>query len=875
MLSACLLSGLVLQASSIILYRGGPIAGSDTRYWSCEDTTLDKERAQRSYGQGMLLRMSPSQRTLLRFADLRRAFGPEKRVVNAKLVLTTEQVAKPGRIKLYRFGAPWNEGGGTGEPQAAPPQWSTTWDHQFFDERGRTRRWNQGGANFMAQTPSAEADVVVGQREIVADGLQADAQLFYERPYDNDGWVIEFDGDCAVNSAENREFGPRLEVQLETAPAKGGADLSVAYITRTPEYERYDNRGDAYVRATVGGHESGVMMKPGGEDTRKWPAKGEEVTYTAYVKNVGNAPAAGFGYQWSANFEPAHTGTHSGTIAPGETLPVTFKNTFQEWHHDHRNQPVSLKITPSAADALAANDFLEIQAAALNIGIWVDEGFYRKFAEKPNASGSSSFEDWIQWQFRIWNEVFMRHSHFSFAPDGSRESVRAGRITIVPTGTLKGGAHIPNDTPSMIYDGEWGFDSSFGDATGYIEAVRNQADRALIHEMSHQIGLIDLYQMNIDASLPDGSRGKVRLRHDDRVITRGWIDQFGGLMGGGETRDETLIPDRLPMPLGDTNSLVYLSPLFRPTDLYSLTDVFALNANLGFRRGFYGEFLYSMPATNLVRVTDRNGEAIPEGTLQFYQTINGEVRDGPPTFELPFKSGSATLLNRQTGLAAPFKTLTGHTLKPNPFGRLDVVGSNGVFLVRLDQHGQTEWAWLKAWQLTDAYARGNKNVYVHELRFNVTHRPLKPLDWALKKTAVDKANSSGANIANLLDGDPKTFYEAGGEVGDWVEVDIGRDRPIGEIRLVMTSDHNAFWRQFEIMLYGTGQTLAEAKKYAYEGNWPSAISQDRDISKADADVRSVAYRARPQTARFIRIINRSGGRGKLAGIEVRETEAEP
>jgi hypothetical protein len=191
-------------------------------------------------------------------------------------------------------------------------------------------------------------------------------------------------------------------------------------------------------------------------------------------------------------------------------------------------------------------------------------------------------------------------------------------------------------------------------------------------------------------------------------------------------------------------------------------------------------------------------------------------------------------------------------------------------LVKLNYAGQTEYAWLKAWQLFDMFARGNKTVVTHELRFNVTHRPLLPQDWALRKTAIDSANSDGANIAALIDGDQSTLYRGGDKVGDWIEIDIGRDRPIGEIKLIAGPDAKSFWKQFDVMVYGTGQTVAMARQFASEGDWHYAATMQKDVA-ADGTV-SVAYRAMPQTIRFIRIVNKSGGSGAIAGIEVRETE---
>jgi hypothetical protein len=867
-----LLAALSLFPTDFLtLYRGSTIGGSDTRYWSCEDITIDREHALRSNGQGLLLSVGPGKRALLRFGDLQRAVGPGKRVTSAKLVLEPVGFMKPGQVKLYRFNARWNEGAGMGEPTQQPPEGATTWAFQWFRSKGAPWAWKDGGAAFMAGEASAVADVTPGSKEITFEGLANDLQGFVDRWYENNGWAIECSVDGSFNSAQGGEAGPRLLIETVDSNITDGPDLSVTCITRTPEYERYDNRGHAYARMSVGGHESGVMMNPGKADTKKWPSDGEEVTYTAFVKNVGNAPSTGATYTWSSDLKSVADG-RLDSIAPGETKQVTFKTKFRNDHTDHRNQPISLHLKPNGSDACAANDFLEVQACALNIGIWVDEAFYKSFSEKVNGSGTHAFEDWIQWQVRIWNDVFMRHSRFSFAQDGCRESIRVGRITIVPNGTLKGGAHLPNDEPSLIYDGEWGFDSSFGNAAGYIAAVRNVADRALIHEMSHQIGLIDLYWMNVDPSMPDGSKGKVRLRTGDHVLTRGCFDPFGGLMGGGDTRNDTLVHSALPIAQEALDTPLYRSSIFQPTDLYSMTDIAGLSKSIGFRRGYFGDFMYAMPGSVIVRATTRDSSPIKDGKLRFFQMRNGEIADGAPDFELTLKDGIAALPNRPTGLDAPFTTLTGFTLRPNPFGRIDVVGTNGVFLVELERGNQTEWSWLKAWQIVDASARGNKNIYVHELRFNVSQRPLKDGDWALKKTALDKGNSSGSNLANLLDGKVDTLYEASGGIGDWVEIDIGRDRPIGEVKLIMNGDANSFWKQFDILQYGTGQTVSQARIFASERDWQSASSQRSDIDPLNPSVRSVAYRGGPQTVRFIRIVNRSGGMGKLAGIEIREVE---
>ncbi|MDQ2987155.1 MAG: hypothetical protein M3R13_10640 [Armatimonadota bacterium] len=858
MLTALLTLALA-QNAPITLYRGSDIAGSDTKYWSVEDTQIDKSDPVRSSGQGLVLFLGKDKRAFLRFGDLRRALGPNKRIVSAKLILTPAYITSGGNLTLHRFGTSWHESAGTGNIQPTTPAWSTSWNFRHFGERRAAIRWRDGGSEFLAATPSAQQQVEITSDSVVLDGLAADVQSFYDKWYDNNGWALQFSGDGGFNSAEGRQSGPRLELVTENVASRAGADLSVTYIERTPEYKRYDNRG-AYVPNGESG--MGVLVKPGEADTKKWPSDGEAVTYTAHIKNVGSEPASGFTFEWSETFALANSGDSAVALAPGQETTVALQTKFKNDQRDHRTMPVSIRIKPKGDDALAANDFLEIQANALNIGIYLDQAYYAEFSKQTNTVGSHSFEDWIQWQFRIWNDVFLKHSRFSFAEDGGLERMRVGRITIVPTGSI--GEVFPAGEPNLVYDGEWGF----GDISG-IGTNRTRADRDLLYGLSHRVGLIALETMSVPPSNAQGEGGRVRLQVNGRTPTRGSVDPYPGLMGGGDTRNELLIPAQIAVPNTPTRHVVYTSPLFLPTDLYSRTEIAALNANVGFRRGFYGEYLYSIPKINILRISDRNGNLLDKGTLRFYQMSSGEIRNEEPAFVLDFDKGVARLPDRQMGLASPFTTLTGHTLAPNPFGPYDVSGANGVFLIRLDYAGQVEWTWLKAWQLFDMFARGNKSIATNELRFNVATKPIKEQDWAFKKTAIDSINSSGDNLAALLDGNPSTAYRAGDKVGDWVEIDIGRDRPIGEVRLLVDSG-SAFWQSFDVMVYGTGQTFSQARTFAGEGNWPFAAAMQRDV-EADGRV-SVAYRSAPQTVRFIRFVNKLGGPGSTAGIEIRETD---
>ena len=100
-----------------------------------------------------------------------------------------------------------------------------------------------------------------------------------------------------------------------------------------------------------------------------------------------------------------------------------------------------------------------------------------------------------------------------------------------------------------------------------------------------------------------------------------------------------------------------------------------LRSNTGYRRGFYGEYLYDTPQSTSVRIVDTAGSPMSDVALRFYQyelRPEGHILDATPEFTLTTDaSGVAALPNRGiTGIV----TATGHQLKPNPFGLIDVVG---------------------------------------------------------------------------------------------------------------------------------------------------------------------------------------------------------
>ena len=218
-------------------------------------------------------------------------------------------------------------------------------------------------------------------------------------------------------------------------------------------------------------------------------------------------------------------------------------------------------------------------------------------------------------------------------------------------------------------DGQWGFPiRSIVEYRNY----QTHPDRALIHELSHQLGLMDSYRFDLEpgANLVNGT---------------GFSAPEAGLMGGGSIAPH--VGDRF----------------------YASHDVFGLNATLGFRRGFYGEFLFAMPTTCSLLLRE-NGMPIANSVVRLYQK-DRDTEQIDATAELVGTTdaqGRFTLPNRA---AVPVTTATGLTLHANPYGQIDVVGRNGLFLVEVLAPQGTRYAFVPLWHWNVAWANGHRTTY--------------------------------------------------------------------------------------------------------------------------------------------------------------------
>lgn len=455
-------------------------------------------------------------------------------------------------------------------------------------------------------------------------------------------------------------------------------DLSVQWIERRPRYARYCvdySRGLPEICA-------------GAEEDQHFPEPGEVVTFTARIANVGGSASLPVPARWQIG-QHAFPPQTLPALSPGVTTTLAIT-----WPWPSAPLTVTLELDPDGAlaEITRANNTRRERSDALYLEVLVHPLVNAAFARRPNLAGSWSFADWMQAQVAAMNGN-LAASAYPTAPLGAHDRVRIDRVVVTDD---VGGNTVTGD---LAFDGRWTFrvepddpdtpeDESALSAEAYAAAFAGEVDWGLVHELTHQLGAIDLYQMNVA-----GSYQNEVLDGDGRPLLLGFEWPRPGLMGGGDRGGY-------------------------PWMRYSEHTLLALQTNTGQRRGYYGEYLYDLPDQASLRVLDNRGQPLPGAHVTIYQAELGVVRAGPVWSGVTGADGRVLLPER----AVPFgglTTATGHTLGPNPFGAIDVVGRNGQLLLHISQQGQHFYTW---WTLTD-FNLARWQGMTHYRRTVATHLP--------------------------------------------------------------------------------------------------------------------------------------------------------
>lgn len=475
-----------------------------------------------------------------------------------------------------------------------------------------------------------------------------------------------------------------------------GVDLEVTFIQRTPAYYRY----------CVDYASGKPLVCAGTENEQRWPTPGEIVTFSGHIRNQGTQPSPAFDYAWALDDSVVLTGVLP-SLAAGAGTTVTYA---WPWGHSMDGErvlddhTVTLTVDPAGlvAETYETNNAVRDYTNAMTLMFHVTPAMMTGYAQPWDAQWPFSAENWFQRQIAAMNWA-LENAIYPTTPDGARLRVRLDVIAV-------------SDAPPIVdrqHDGYWFVDADYRTYSGGYDPATD-IDWNLVHELSHQIGLIDLYTYNVFDS------------------TTQVVDQWGypvnfsdfwarpDLMGGGD-----------------------IAPY---TEWYRYSNHTAGGAasTAGYRRGYYGEYQFDIPQQVTLELLDNSDQPAADVTVRLYQRNGsadwvGDIRvDNMPEISgLSDADGRFLLPNRSVD--GSVTTATGHTLHDNPFGPVDVVGPRNRFLISVQRDIYQEFYWLDVTDLNMAYWAGQLESYTLTLH---THLPAADAPAAPHFTTVRVQNFS-------------------------------------------------------------------------------------------------------------------------------------
>jgi hypothetical protein len=445
-----------------------------------------------------------------------------------------------------------------------------------------------------------------------------------------------------------------------------GIDLDVTYINRSPMYYAYCVEYPDHL----------PQLCAGTEDEKRWPEPGELVTFTAHVINKGTQDSPPFDYAWSVDGSQVFTGTLPALAAGAEATAAY----DWAWAHGLEGErltgehTIGFTVDPQGviAETYESNNQLVDPTGALSLGMVITPEMYEAYNTPVDDALPFSAEDWLQKQIAAMNSA-LENSTYPAAPEGAGLQVRINTFTISATDP---GYDRSNDGYWFVQD-----DYRHG-ASGYYDPSTD-IDWGLVHELSHQIGLIDLYASAIYAD------NVFVLTQDGLPTNFGFDWPRPDLTFGGD-----------------------IYPHTADEHVYSSHSAGGAYSNLGYRNGYYGVYQYDIPQQNWLSVLDNQGNPAEGVQLELFQRQGPEDWTGhigldntPEISGTTDADGLLLLPNRSAGGGAT--THIGHVLQDNPFGLVDTDGTKNRFLVRLSRGEHEEFHWMDVTEFNLAYWSGD------------------------------------------------------------------------------------------------------------------------------------------------------------------------
>ncbi len=457
------------------------------------------------------------------------------------------------------------------------------------------------------------------------------------------------------------------------APDADLSDLDVLYVQRTPRYPGYlpnydlpDHDGEPLLVKKGPNGERVILTAAEADAVPRWPKEGEVVTYTAVVENKGPAAAPAFEYAWFVDGKQVAAGKTEKGLKPAERVEVPFP---MPWKKERRQVEVRIDPMRRVRQVSFTNDRRTVWSHAKLLVCYADSRTYASFARSRNFLGTWSFEDWCQAHADWMNVLFERSVYAKTAPEGILDRVSVDFIGVVEDD--KAWEARWKDGPPLAegWDGAWFFGRN-EDCARWAAGM----DWGLIHEWGHQLGLTDLYQLDI------GPENNLVRDKAGAPLQIGRLSVFCGTMMHGH------------------------GPV-----LFSEDQAIAMNRQLWRRRGYYGDYYYHLADRSYVLVTDAAGQPVAGASLRFWQRGTDYNLAGEPTFTGRTGADGRMLLPNRPAPEVVTRGPDGplYTLKPNPFGKINVVGANGVFFVEIAARGEMDYAFLEITQFNVARERGS------------------------------------------------------------------------------------------------------------------------------------------------------------------------
>ncbi len=463
--------------------------------------------------------------------------------------------------------------------------------------------------------------------------------------------------------------GAEVDVVQSVGPRtpRDETDLQIASLARWPQYPRYLPEYTYYNVTEPSGYGpywfSAATSLGGGQtgETQRWPDVGDTVTYTATLRNRGTNTIAGpIAGTW--RYDDAVVGTVSiaGPIAPGATVTRSLSRTWDGTSHE-------VKFTIDTADARAGNNELAIDTMSVPFLTYVDVSFIEDFREKstpgyPQAV-TDDMIDWLQHHAARMNQMF--------ADASCIKRIHYNVLDVLTDGDPEPGI---DRTPYAIFPLRY-YAADYSDprSPGYYHADVD-IDYGLLHEMGHQLGLVDLYRLDMSS-------------------------EYNHVSGQGYS--------------GPACLMLGCSPFF------STHSALAMNHWYDKAHGYYGQYMYCMPDTVRMRFIGVDGRPLTDATIKMYQKAERSGEGEPITTQIKAQgitdaNGEWDLPNVPIDTGMVPTTYAGDTLRPNPFGYVAVIATNGLLHFRIEKDGGVDYAWLDITEVNIAYWQGQTDVAVFE-----------------------------------------------------------------------------------------------------------------------------------------------------------------